>query len=178
MAELVDVGYANLTMERVAERARTGKASLYRHWPTRLELALDAVHSAFPDPAETADTGSLRGDLMLLLGQAAELLRGPYGEALRGLLGEALTGGSRIWELRHRSQGGERRAMRVIAERGVDRGEMPAERMTPRRLEVGQAMLRHQFLFEGRAMSDEAVAEIVDEVVVPLWTGEASSLAP
>jgi AcrR family transcriptional regulator len=82
--ELAEVGYAKLTMERVAERARTGKASLYRRWPSRMELAMDAVYHALPDPASPPDTGSLRGDLLALLRRNGELLAGPAGEALRG----------------------------------------------------------------------------------------------
>ncbi|MEU4744544.1 helix-turn-helix domain-containing protein, partial [Actinosynnema sp. NPDC023658] len=39
LEELAEVGYAKLTMERVAERARTGKAALYRRWSSRMELA-------------------------------------------------------------------------------------------------------------------------------------------
>ncbi|GAA2775964.1 hypothetical protein GCM10020219_053330 [Nonomuraea dietziae] len=40
--------------------------------------------------------------------------------------------------------------------------------MTPRRLEVGQAMLRHQFLSHGVPIADEVIVEIVDEVLLPL----------
>jgi Bacterial regulatory proteins, tetR family len=59
--ELAEHGYAKLTMEGVADRARAGKASLYRRWPTRVELVLDAVAHTLPDPLTVPDTGSLRG---------------------------------------------------------------------------------------------------------------------
>jgi AcrR family transcriptional regulator len=42
--ELAEVGYPKLTMERVAARAGASKASVYRRWPSRMELVLDAVH--------------------------------------------------------------------------------------------------------------------------------------
>src|SRR5437868_2699955 len=54
--ELADCGYAGLSIERVAERARTGKASIYRRWPNRLELVLDALDHILPDPDEVTDT--------------------------------------------------------------------------------------------------------------------------
>ena len=41
--ELAEVGYAGLTMEGVAERAKASKASLYRRWPTRIELVMERV---------------------------------------------------------------------------------------------------------------------------------------
>lgn len=169
--ELAEVGYAKLTMERVAERARTGKASVYRRWPSRMELAMEAVYHAVPDPASPPDTGSLRGDLLALLRRNAELLAGPAGEAMRGLLSDALSDPARTARLRNRSQGAGRRAMREITRRAVERGEMDADRITPRRLEVGQAMLRQQFLFTGVPIPDRVIVEIVDEVLMPLFTG-------
>ncbi|MFP5282264.1 MAG: TetR/AcrR family transcriptional regulator [Actinomycetes bacterium] len=171
LAELQEVGYAGLTMERVAERARTGKASVYRQWPTRLELALDAIRTTFPEPADAPDTGSLRGDLLALLRWAADLLRGPSGEALRGLLGEALADNDRLRQLRHRTHGGGRETMRAVALRAVERGEMAPEMVTSPRLDVGQALLRQYFLFEGSLIPDDLIVAIVDEVVLPLWTG-------
>ncbi|MEV4165825.1 TetR/AcrR family transcriptional regulator [Nonomuraea dietziae] len=168
LAELAEVGYARMTMERVAERARTGKASLYRRWPNRMELAMEAVYHAMPDPACPAQTGSLRGDLLALLRSQAELLAGPAGEALRGLLSEVLSDASRMAELRRLSHGSSRQAMGEVARRAVERGEIEASAVTPRRLEVGQAMLRHQFLSHGVPIADEVIVEIVDEVLLPL----------
>jgi AcrR family transcriptional regulator len=55
--ELDDVGYAKLTMEGVAERACTGKASVYRRWPTRVQLVTAAVFSRFPAHDDVPDTG-------------------------------------------------------------------------------------------------------------------------
>ena len=89
--ELGEVGYARLRMERIAERAGASKASLYRRWPSRMELALDAIHHLAPDPGSAPDTGSLRGDLLAWLRLSAGLLLGPAGEALRGVLGDALS---------------------------------------------------------------------------------------
>src|ERR687884_1519309 len=79
--ELAEVGYAGLTMERIAERSRTSKASLYRRWPSRAELVADAVHSTHPDRNELPDTGDLRADVLALLRLAAGRIAGPAGEA-------------------------------------------------------------------------------------------------
>ena len=76
LAELAEVGYARLTMERVAEQAKASKASLYRRWPSRMELAVEAVYRALPDPTSPPDTGSLRGDVLATLRANAELLAG------------------------------------------------------------------------------------------------------
>jgi len=167
--ELAEVGYARLTMEGVAERARAGKASLYRRWPTRIELVMDAVYSRLPDPSAPPDTGSLRGDLLALLRGNAEALAGPAGEALRGLLSEALAGSDAIARVRRNWQGASLRITREILRRAVDRGEIDASAVTDRRLETGHALLRYHFLFHGPPIPEHVLTEIVDEVLLPLF---------
>lgn len=178
LAELAETGYARLTMERVAERARAGKASVYRRWPGRIELVLDAVYHAAPDLADPPDTGTLRGDLLALLGGAAAMLSGPAGEAFRGLMSEVAGDTTLMARMRGHSQGGlagggvnsaSRRAMVVIAQRAVSRGEIGRADLPARRFEVGQAMLRQQFLFHGLPIPDRTIVEIVDDVLLPLF---------
>jgi AcrR family transcriptional regulator len=169
--ELAEVGYAKLTMERVAARAGASKASVYRRWSSRMELVLDAVHQLAPDPTDIPDTGSLRGDTLAFLRAAAKLLAGPGGEALRGLLGDALADPSRTLELRRHSRGTGHRIMQEIVQRAVTRGEINSAAITPRRLDVAQAMLREQFLFHGPPIPDAVIVEIVEETVLPLFLG-------
>jgi AcrR family transcriptional regulator len=173
--ELAEVGYAKLTMERVAARAGASKASVYRRWPSRMELAIDAVHHLAPDPTDTPDTGSLRGDALAFMRTAAALLAGPGGEALRGLLGDALADPSRTLELRRHSRGTGHRVMQEITRRAVQRGEINSDAITPRRLDVAQAMLREQFLFHGPPIPDAVIVEIVDETVLPLFFGSVQA---
>src|SRR5579884_3473386 len=90
LAELAEGGYAELTMERVANRARASKGSLYRRWSNRAELVVDAVHHARPHHVEPPDTGSVREDLLGYLRAIAELLNGADGEAVRGLMVESV----------------------------------------------------------------------------------------
>ncbi|MGH3647824.1 MAG: TetR/AcrR family transcriptional regulator [Micromonosporaceae bacterium] len=168
LAELAEVGYAKLTMERVAERAKASKASLYRRWSSRMELAVEAVYHAMPDPAAAPNTDSLRGDLLATLRAGAELLAGPTGEAMRGLLSDTLGDPGRTAELRRYSQGTGRAAMREIVRRAVARGEIDDTAVTPRRLDVPRAMLRQEFLFQGVPIPDQVLVEIVDEVLLPL----------
>ena len=68
--ELATAGFASLTMESVAARAKTGVAVLYRRWPNKDDLVLAAIdHYRRTHPVETPDTGTLRGDLLALLGE-------------------------------------------------------------------------------------------------------------
>jgi AcrR family transcriptional regulator len=66
---LAEAGYVGMTMDMVAERAKAGKATVYRRWPSKAELVLEAVASLKKSAVNLAalpDTGSLRGDLLAL----------------------------------------------------------------------------------------------------------------
>lgn len=171
LSELGENGYAGLTVEAVAGRARVSKASLYRRWPGKRDLVLAAVRATVPDPEDLPDTGSLRGDLVAYLAQVAAHLQGPTGSALRGLLGEepgGPTGGPEPYGTDEPRRSTDR--LRALAERAVVRGELEPQQLaavTSRQWEAGPAVLRHHFLWEG-TISAELCAEVVDEVVLPL----------
>jgi hypothetical protein len=59
----------------------------------------------------------------------------------------------------------------VIAGRAIERGEISAAAVTPLRLEVGPAMLRYHFLFQGPPIPDKVIVGVVDDVMIPLLTG-------
>jgi AcrR family transcriptional regulator len=168
LTELADVGYARLSVERVAERAGASKASLYRRWPSKVELVMDAVYHVFPDPASPPDTGSLRGDLLAVMRTVAEQLAGPAGQALSGVLSDALGDPDKARRVRSYARGTSQAGMREIARRAVARGEVDPTAVTERRLEAGHAMLRHHFITRGVPIPDHVIVEIADEVMIPL----------
>jgi AcrR family transcriptional regulator len=168
LAELAEVGYARLSVERVAERAGASKASLYRRWPGKTELVMDAVYHVLPDPQSPPDTGSLRGDLLALLRAVAHQLAGPAGQALRGLLSDALRDDGRADQIREYARGSSQRTVREVVRRAGERGELDASSITTRQLETGHALLRFHFLTNGPPIPDSVIVEIVDEVVLPL----------
>jgi AcrR family transcriptional regulator len=168
IAEIDLSGYAGLSIERVAERARASKASLYRRWPSKVELVMAAIYDLLPDPADAVDTGSLRGDLLALLRTAAELLAGPAGTAIRGLVSDALRDPGQAAQLRRYTRGRSIAAMREVVDRAVERGELPAGTITARQLEAGLSVMRFHFLTHEGPVPDYVIIEIVDEVVLPL----------
>ena len=69
---LADVGYEKLTVGEVASVAGVGKATIYRRWPSKAPLVIEAF-SQFPELA-TPDTGDVLGDLTTLLRSFARIL--------------------------------------------------------------------------------------------------------
>ena len=171
IAEVDEVGYADLTMEGVAERARASKASVYRRWPGKVALVVDAVRHALPDPAALVDTGTLRGDLLAVLRAVGEQLAGPAGRAMRGVLGDVLRDPERAEQFRARARGNSEAVIETVLRRAQQRGELDADAVTRRQREVGPALLRFHFLTHDGPVPDEVIVGIVDEVVLPLlWS--------
>ena len=67
---LGEQGYGGLTVSSVIERAGVSSATLYRRYPTKLDLVMAAVAAVSPEPA-SSDTGSLEGDVRAFLGHLA-----------------------------------------------------------------------------------------------------------
>jgi AcrR family transcriptional regulator len=86
---LAEQGLTRLSMEHVAARAGVAKSTLYRRWPSKVELAVHAVAVAF-DEIDVEDHGSLAADMRAGIDEAARLLRDPStGGAYAALLAES-----------------------------------------------------------------------------------------
>jgi AcrR family transcriptional regulator len=171
LAELAEVGYARLAMERIAARAHTSKASLYKRWPNRAELVVAALRHQHGGPEPVPDTGSLREDVLTLLRRGAKRLDGVFGEAVRGLMAETLANPERTATVRGNMFVARDRIMREILDRAVERGEIPAATVKPRTIGVAPALVDHYFLIHGAPIPDELLTGIVDDVLLPLLTG-------
>ncbi|MFF5077187.1 TetR/AcrR family transcriptional regulator [Actinoplanes sp. NPDC000266] len=85
-----EAGYAKLSIEAVAARAGVGKHTVYRRWPSRGLLFLDAVLSLDTGGLDHRDTGDIKADLREIMTRAADLLgRAPWGPLYQDLIGEA-----------------------------------------------------------------------------------------
>ena len=85
----LESGYARLSIEAVASRAGVGKHTIYRRWPSKGMLFLDAVLSLHTEDLAHRDTGDIVADTREVMVKATELLGGPpWGPLYRALLGE------------------------------------------------------------------------------------------
>lgn len=86
---LIHKGYAGFTIEAVAAEANAGKTTVYRWWPSKAELAVDAFLHATIDELAFPDTGSARDDFRAQITALGALLRDGRGQALAAMLGGA-----------------------------------------------------------------------------------------
>lgn len=166
--ELIEAGYAQLTMEGVANRASASKGSLYRRWSSKAELVVDAVHDLNPDPVKLADTGNVREDIMSFLESFARVLNGPSGEAVRGLMAETLRDRELLAVIRARFIEPAHMQLMEALRRGVVRGEVRPAALTPLVASVAPALLRQYLMLNDTRIPRSALVEIVDDVIMPL----------
>lgn len=122
LEELGRVGFAALSVEEVARQAGVNKTTVYRRWPTKPEL-VQAAFERFGAAVPVIDTGTLEGDLCLLLRTKLRLARTPRGRSLvRALLAEAMTPG--VLEVSRRLREREVELYRAIFARARRRGEL------------------------------------------------------
>ena len=126
LALLGEAGFSGLTVDGIAARAGVGKATIYRHWPGKAHVVVDALRAHLP-PVPTADCGDVRSDLLAILYFLADLLTSsPLSRVLPTLV-EAAERDEEL-EALIRDFGGERRAaMRAALERASERGELRPE---------------------------------------------------
>lgn len=164
--ELADVGYAGMTIESVARRAGTGKVSVYRRFPGRLDLAVEVADRLIGEPVLPPEPSTLREDLRAWLDGVVALMRGPAGEAMRGLVAESLSHpeAARLADV-SRGRGG--RALRLIVDRARRRGEPVRDDLTPLQEQTPTALVQHHVLTH-RDLDPRIADRIVDEVALPL----------
>jgi AcrR family transcriptional regulator len=125
LAELEDRGYAALTIEGIAARAGVGKQTIYRWWPSKADVVLDALLELARERVRTPDTGSLAEDLKAFLA-ATFRARGPR-PILVGLMAQAQFDPAFAVQFRERFLFARRAALRSIFERARQRGELGAD---------------------------------------------------
>lgn len=177
LATLAEVGYDRLTMDAVAARAHAGKSTIYRRWPGKAELIVDALEGAkwF---WELPNTGSLAGDLKAVV----ETIACADNQIdARVVIGMATAGGCDA-ELRRvfkeRLLEPQSASIRRVFERAVVRGEIPSDRDLDLLVLLLPSLMLRQLLISGEMPEVWFAQRIVDEVILPLATAPTKDTPP
>ncbi|MEU6556894.1 TetR/AcrR family transcriptional regulator [Streptomyces sp. NPDC046915] len=159
---IADADGAPVTVETIARAAGVGKQTLYRWWPSKGAVLLDALTDYAAQEVPTPDTGSLRDDLRALATATFEASqRAPSAPALRTLVTEAARD-PHLAELMRNFTESRRAAVREILQRGRERGELPADRDLDLVVDQFYGFFWYRFLL-GHAPLDAATAERLTE---------------
>ncbi|MFF3466054.1 TetR/AcrR family transcriptional regulator [Streptomyces sp. NPDC001984] len=125
---LREVGYDALTMDAVAARTRSSKATLYRQWGGKAELVAKAVRHDKPGgPLDGVDTGSLKGDLYALTMRSDDCEMEQNSALMRGLAMAMHANPDLLRAFREHLIEPEMAMFRRVLQRAVDRGEVRAD---------------------------------------------------
>ena len=166
LSVLGEVGYDRLTIDAVAARAKASKATVYRRWPNKAALVVDALQTINPlkanAPGEEApchwpDTGSLRDDLRAGVRNFVERLNTADGKLMAGVVSAQTRDPELAVALRAATYEDKRRSCRILVERAVARGELSSTGGADTFVEVLPAVMFNRLLITGEPF-DEADA--------------------
>ncbi|MGX1545901.1 TetR/AcrR family transcriptional regulator [Streptomyces adustus] len=165
---LREVGYDALTMDAVAARTRSSKATLYRQWGGKPELVARAIRHNKPGRAGDIDTGSLRGDFHAIASREDDCAMEQNSALMRGLFMAVHTNPDLLRAFRELLVEPEMEEFRVLLRRAVDRGEVRADCPA---LEYVVHMLIGAFatraLIDDQPPTQEFLISYIDAVVLP-----------
>lgn len=121
-------GYTGLSIEAVAAQAGVGKQTIYRWWPSKAALVMEAYSAMVAQEIAIPDSGRLEEDLYLLFEQIfSRLSSSGFGKAIAGLLAEAQTDPILAAELLDSFIDWRRKMVLQLLEKGLERGEVAPE---------------------------------------------------
>jgi AcrR family transcriptional regulator len=173
LAVLAETGYEGMTVDMVAARAKAGKATVYRRWPSKAELVIDAVACMKRNDLsmdELPDTGTLRGDLLAM----ARPHSVEDGERKIQVMGGVMSLISRSPELTEAVKAAivEPRAEinRIFLRRAIARGEIPADADIEMLAVLTPALAFYRTMILRKPIDRAFLLSVIDDVFLPAAT--------
>lgn len=162
---LAEVGPARFTVDEVAARAGCGKATIYRRWRSRGALLLDTGHHRLGLRVTDPDTGSVRDDLVTMLGELARKMRDTLaGKVMPAVVAEAAVNPEMRAVLAAFVHDRRKPAFNAIS-RAVARGELPDDTDVDLVLDLLGGLVYFRVMLADDPPDDAVVATVVDTVL-------------
>jgi AcrR family transcriptional regulator len=167
---LAETGYDRMTMDMVAAKVKASKATMYRRWPSKPDLVLEAIAHMKRDQVDLAslpDTGTLRGDLLGLFK--------PKSVEEGELKMKALSGLSSMLA-QHQELADATNAVivepwtavnRVLIQRAVDRGDVSADIDIETLAQVIPSMCAYRTVILRKSVDQQFLTSLIDNVLLP-----------
>ncbi|MFI8350426.1 TetR-like C-terminal domain-containing protein [Streptomyces sp. NPDC085596] len=124
---LLNEGYEQLTIARIAAAAQVAETTVYRRWPSKAHLAADALAELAGAENPIPDTGTLEGDLRALLTQVVGLVERPEVRRVIRAVVSLAADDDEVVRAKEAFWAGRFAGAAAIVERAVERGELPAD---------------------------------------------------
>jgi AcrR family transcriptional regulator len=167
---LAATGYDGMTIDMVAARAKAGKATLYRRWPSKAELVIDAVacmkHGAL-DLARLPDTGTLRGDLIAMI-RPHSIEEGEHKLKIMAGLMSMISRNPELAAAANTAIVEPRAAVnRALMQRAVERGEISADCDIETLSLISPSMAAYRVLILQLPVDRKFLMSLIDGVLMP-----------
>ena len=170
--ELVaELGYDGVTVDGIASRARASKATMYRRWASKAELVAAALRNAAEGRSTpTVDTGTVRGDLLMVVGEIAAAAGDGNGPSLVSLAEPMRRDPELRALIRSQIRGRAEYEARQLAERAASRGEPVSRTASLLAVELAIAYSLLAVVLDGERPDEADMARLVDELLLPHLT--------
>lgn len=177
---VAEVGYSKLSIEAIAARAGVGKQTIYRWWPSKGAVLLDAylerTRGDAGDEAALPDSGDLRADLIAVLEAAVAELRDPaFAVPLRALTVAVLEDPELAAEYEHRLDAPMRELKKARLRAAQRAGQLPSDLDLDVAVDMLFAPVAQRWSSTGEPPSDDYVRTLVETVLSGLRVPDASS---
>ena len=167
---LAEEGFDGMTIDMVAARAKAGKATLYRRWPSKTELVIDAVacmKNSELNLNDLPDTGTLRGDFIAMMKpapirDASQKLRVMAGLVSLIARNPDLAEAARAAVIAPRAE-----INRRFLQRAIDRGEISADIDIPLVSSISPSMVTYRTMMLGKPVDRDYLITVLDKIVLP-----------
>jgi len=149
-----------LSIEAIAADAGVGKATVYRWWPNKGALVVDAFASSSEDELHFPDTGSVQRDMSLQMNQFLGILRTRRGRTVAAMLGAGQSDPELLESFRERFLRKRRQEAYQTLRRGIERGELPRNLDLDLVLDVLYGAIYMRFLIRHDELSETYINEV------------------
>ena len=167
---LAEVGYAGMTMDMVAVRAKAGKATVYRRWHSKEELVVDAVarmKRIMVDLDRLPDTGTLRGDLIALI-KPQSIAEEEHKLKVMGSLASMLSQHPGLADALNSAVNEPWvEAYRLLMRRAIDRGEIPDPTHFETLVHVVPSMAAYRVIIQRKPVDRDFLVSLIDGLLLP-----------
>lgn len=153
-------GFADLSIEAIAANAKVGKATVYRWWPNKGALLVDAFASSTQEELNFPDSGSVYKDMSAQMNQWLSILLSPRGSLVRAVIAGGQSDPELIDEFRKRFLWPRRRDAYQTLQRGIERGELPRHLDLDLILDTLYGAIYMRFLIRHTELSELYVEEV------------------
>ncbi len=162
---LQNTGFLDLTIEAIAADAGVGKATVYRWWPNKGALVVDAFASSTEHKLHFPDTGSVYRDVSLQMKQVIAIFRSRRGRMVAALVGGGQSDPELLEAFRERFLWPRRREAYKTLRRGIERGELPRHLDLDLVLDILYGAIYMRFLIRHAELSESYVEKVCRTVL-------------